>query len=459
RSGSRLDVGATERIIHSALGSLSRQTAQVPVKHLTPLVTDAFARRSQARVAAFLEHPPVVQIGRRVAVVPASALAPMIHFRDQVDQRRRRAAIVMTVNRNAVASYVASLAQQSNQPATDAVVSFSGGNVQVQTPQRKGRTLDQAVAVPRLLSAIEKLKPNARLHFPVTHTKPPIDLSNPASLGIRADLGAGESSFPGASDSRLSNVIAISKLLNDVLISPKQNVSFNTLVGTDWSSSAYNDGEQQRGGQVVPTDGGAVQQVATAFFRALYAAGLEVQERHAHPYLLPWYGNPVGLDAVVDPANGKDLRFYNNTGGYLLLETRVEPIRQELYIYVYGPKLGWRVTVSRVATVLSSTPHGRAVVTADPNLPAGTLRQVAWAHNGEKTVVERTITYRNGNVHTDRIYTVYQPWRAAFVEGPSEGRGNAHAHRQTHKLGVNGKHGVPTIVATPRPSPTPTFSH
>jgi vancomycin resistance protein YoaR len=269
------------------------------------------------------------------------------------------------------------------------------------------------------------------LKFTVTQTQPSIDLSNPASLGIRNLLSTGVTSFPGAGDTRLNDISAIAQDLNGRLLPPKQDISFNQLMsGTAWDPRVYQDSEADDGtGNPVPGPGGAMQQVATTFLRALYGAGLTLEERHAHSHQMDWYEPPIGYDAVVAPDRNWDLRFMNNTGKYLLLQTRVEPIRQELYIYVYGPKLGWKVAVDKYGKITKSIPHGPKQLKPDPSLLPGQERQTQFAHTGAVTDVQRTITFPSGKVTVDDIKTVYEPWDAVILVGPG---------------------------ATPQPTPSPT---
>lgn len=457
RPGVTLDVTGTERAVHAALGLLSKRTVTLPVTRIPPVITDAYARGIQHRVEAFLSRPPVIGIGRRVIPVTRASIASMLFFPASPVVRGGKADISLHVNPAVVSGFVGTLASQVDRSPHDAVVSFDGRHVTVVSPRRFGRALDQNEAVAKLLNVLRGLKPGARLRFTVAATPPPIDLANPASLGIDTLLGAGATSFSGAGPIRLADVVNISQRLKDVLLPPNQSISFNQLAGTGWPSRVYLDAERESQGQLVPGPGGAMQQVATSFLRALYGAGLQLLERHSHVYRLPWYESPggigpIGLDAVVNPPTD-DLRFYNNTGKYVLLEPRVEPIRQELYIYVYGPKLGWQVSFDKLGTILKVYPHGPTITRADPSLLPGQRIQIAWAHDGADTVVERAITRPNGNVTVQRLNTHYRPWRAIVQVGPSApatdtptatGTPSASGHRSS---------------GTPGPTPTPTFSH
>lgn len=447
--GATLNLAAAERIVHAALGSLSPRKLALEVNAIPPVITDAAALRVKRRVEAFLSHPPVISVGKRVIVTSRADFGPMLSFQRQYG--RGWAAIKMTVYTSSVSAYVAKLASQIDRQPQNAKVQFAAGQAHLISPRKTGRALQQDIAFTRLLATVKSLKANARLRFPVTVTQPPIDLTNPASTGINTLVATGQTSFSGSGRVRLADITAIAAKLDGVLISPGEVVSFNALVSNPagWESRVYDDREAENGsGQLVPGKGGAMQQVATTFLRALYWSGLTLRERHPHAFRLGWYEPPVGLDAVVDPSTGKDLVFSNSTNKYLLLQTRVEPIRHELYVYVYGPRLGWHVDI--VDKVTRTYPHGSAIMQVDSTLAPGDVRQIFWAHDGADTVVQRTVTLPNGDVKIDKLVTSYKPSRAVMLVGSVQ---------PTATPGVRKQRKGATATPLPAPTATPTFSH
>ncbi len=443
RPGVQMDLRNTENAVSSGLGYLSRQTRTVSVDHTSPVVGDASAVAVRDRVEKFLSRTPVIKIGKLLVVTTRADFVPMIGFQDVIG--KKSAEIKMTIDDTKVQAYVAQLASRVDRQSANARMDFSGGHVQVISQRVLGRTLDQTSANASLVKVLRNLRPGARLAFTVTVSKPSIDLSNPASLGIRTLLSTGMTSFSGAGETRLSDITAIAQELNGRLLPPDQDISFNLLAGTSWDPRVYQDQEADGPGGAVPGSGGAMQQVATTFLRALFGAGLKLEERHAHSHRLGWYEPPVGYDAVVAPDRDWDLRFMNNTGKYLLLETHMEPIRQELYIYVYGPKLGWSVAVDKLGKISKSIPHGPRVTRVDPSMVPGQERQTQFAHDGAVTDVRRTVSYPHGKVSVDDIHTVYEPWDAVVVVGPN-------APPKTPTRGTS----TPTPSTTPTPTATPT---
>jgi vancomycin resistance protein YoaR len=458
-SGTQLDVANSEQVAHDALGSLSKQVRTLQVVRAPPVVTDSDARKVQSRVEAFLNHPPVMQMGKRVFVGSRYSFARMIHFSTTFG--KHRAAIQMNVDSTAIHDYVSWLAYSVDRQPQNARLDFSAGHVTQTLARKTGRTLIDDTAYTKILAAVTAVLPTARLRLPVAVTQPPFDQTNPGSLGITTLLGTGSTSFQGATSVRTDAVSAIAGTLNNVVVTPGEDISFNQLVQTPigWADQAYADNESGSGGKPVPGDGGAMQQVATTFLRALYKSGLQLTERHAHRFRLPWYEPPYGFDALVSPTRSWDLVFHNNTGKYLILQTRVEPIRQELFMYVFGPKLGWKVAVDSFGRLTAVVKHGPAEERVDPSLAPQERKQVAWPADGGKTVLQRTITFPNGNVKVDEIDSTYDPRAAVVAIGVAAATATP-IPSITPTATSKGKATPGTSTTTTAQSgPTPTFSH
>jgi hypothetical protein len=104
------------------------------------------------------------------------------------------------------------------------------------------------------------------------------------------------------------------------------------------------------------------------------------------------------------------------------------------------------------------------VVKQDASLQPGQTKQIAYAHDGADTVVQRTITYPNGNVTVDQLFTHYKPWRAEVLTGGSLATATPTGKKRTPTV-TSTVTATPTPTATatatasPGPSATATFSH
>lgn len=63
-------------------------------------------------------------------------------------------------------------------------------------------------------------------------------------------------------------------------------------------------------------------------------------------------------------------------------------------------------------------PAPEPVYIPDPNLPAGTVKQIDWASSGIKTEFTNVIKNQAGEViREDYYYSNYQPWSAKYLQG------------------------------------------
>ena len=443
--GYRVNVPATLGVIHHTIGKLSMHRIPVPITYIYPRITDAQAGALASRIGNFLNNPPVLRLGHDLVPTSRAELASMISFTPTISASG--SSIAMNIDNAALNSYVSTLAATYDRQAQDPQSLYANGQVTVVSPEVIGRSMDQTVATARLLAAFTALQPKQTIDVPVAKVQPPADPSNPALDGVTTGLAQSQTGFVGAPAARGADVAQIAAKLNNQLVPPGSVISFNSYVQTSWPQSVYGDSETTVSGQVVPGANGAMQQVATTFLRAAYNAGLPVIEWHPHTYLLPWYEPPAGLDAVVSPT-GSDLRFLNNTGGYLLIQSAVDQLGQTVSVYIYGRQTGWTVDVSAPRLIGTHAP-GPPVVQTDPSLPQGTRRVVQYPHDGADYVVLRTVRKPQSKPVTDTATTHYQASAKVVQVGSAEPTPTPQTPQPTPTP-------IPTQSLTPIPTTTPT---
>jgi vancomycin resistance protein YoaR len=160
--------------------------------------------------------------------------------------------------------------------------------------------------------------------------------------------------------------------------------------------------------------GGGVCQVSTTAFRAAFWSGVQVTERNQHSYRVGWYeanGEPVGFDAAVfDP--GVDLKFVNDTPGYILIQAVVTP--GLLTVNFYGTKVPGQVKLEGPA-ISNRVPPPPDVYEVDTRLPAGTKKQVETAHGGLDTVITRRIVTPGQADKIDQFNSSYKAWPNWYI--------------------------------------------
>jgi len=177
------------------------------------------------------------------------------------------------------------------------------------------------------------------------------------------------------------------------------------------------------GGETVKGVGGGVCQVSTTLFRTAFFGGFPIVERHAHAYRVGYYeqrsnggrdSNLAGLDATVYVPL-VDFKFTNDTPYWLLMETylRGYTLTWKFYSTSDGRSVEWDTS-----GVTNVQPPPEPLYRENPELSAGTIKQVDWAVEGASVFVTRNV-YRGGALYfNDSFTTHYIPWQAIYEYGP-----------------------------------------
>ncbi|MDO8269909.1 MAG: VanW family protein [Candidatus Levybacteria bacterium] len=254
--------------------------------------------------------------------------------------------------------------------------------------------------------------------IPAIVLKPEITTEEANSFGIVEEIGSGTSLFQHSIPNRIHNVKVASSKVNGILVKPGEEFSFVKYLGDVSKATGYASAYVIQDGRTVLGDGGGVCQVSTTLYRAILNSGLPVTERHPHSYRVSYYeeDSPPGLDATVFYPS-VDLKFVNDTGNYILIQSVVDPIELRLTYTLYGKKDGRQVSITKpVVTGISSAPA--PLYQDDPSIPKGTTKQVDWSAPGAISTFYRIVKDSNGKVMIDeKVVSRYSPWKAVFLVG------------------------------------------
>jgi len=421
--GRTVDLEATRAAVLSLLSSRRGGVVSLPVEERLPAVMSAEAAAAKAN--AVLSHPLTVaiQTGEEVTsrAVGRDALRTWLRL---VPRPGPDSALDLDVQVEAgrVRAYVEELAKQFDRPAQDAALDYdvAAKQVVVLKPSRPGRALDVEAAtraISQTLAGLLELAPNA----PATVTlswqpiRPRVDSSDLAALGIKELVTQGTTYFAGSSPERVHNIVTAAQKFVGVVIPPGEEFSFNRYVGDISAANGFIDGLIIWGDRTAVGIGGGVCQVSTTVFRAAVQGGFPITERHAHGYVVSWYGEP-GLDATIYTPN-VDLRFKNDTSAFLLIKPEVDKAKGRITFSFYGTRPDRTVELSK-PEISNVRPPEPPIYQEDSSLPRGTIKQVEWARDGQDVVVRRIVRTGDGKVTEDRFVSKYQPWRSVFLYGP-----------------------------------------
>ena len=305
--------------------------------------------------------------------------------------------------------------------AVDAQFKISNNRVVAFRQSSNGRTINFEELNSKVASSIPELinkDPGITgIAVPIEILEPQLTTEEVNNFGIEEIIGVGKSTFFHSIPGRIHNVTLAASKMNGVLVAPGEEFSFNEILGDVSKFTGYQQAYIIQNGRTVLGDGGGVCQVSTTLFRAILNAGLPVTERHAHAYRVGYYeqDQPPGFDATTFVPT-VDLKFKNDTGNHILIQTVTDTDNLALTFTLYGKSDGRKVEISNpVISNVSSPPPD--LYQDDPTLPAGVVKQVDFAAPGARSVFTRSVTRDGKIILNDTFVSVYRPWRAIFLKG------------------------------------------
>lgn len=272
-------------------------------------------------------------------------------------------------------------------------------------------------AIDGTINSPEEIKPTY-LDLPLEIVEPDITLEKTNDLGIKELIGFGDSEYDHSIPNRIWNVNLTSEKMNNILVAPGEEFSFNKTLGEVSRRTGYRSAYVISGGKTVLGDGGGVCQVSTTYFRAILNAGLQITKRKAHSYRVSYYelNQKPGIDATVYSGD-VDLRFINDTGHYILIRASANSDELYMKVEIYGTSDG-RTTeiVDHKTWDLRGAPAPAYYPTTD--LPPGVTKQIDWSVPGIKASFKNIVKDKNGKIiREEEYYSNYVPWSAKYLIG------------------------------------------
>ena len=320
-----------------------------------------------------------------------------------------------------ISTIITDISTKLNKEPVNSIFVFDEGRVKEFTPSEDGVKVEEELLFQMILGNLRTLEETStqesNILVPVVLTPPQTTTSDVNNLGIKELIGRGVSFFAGSIPGRIYNVNLASSKFIGILVPPGETFSFTKIVGDISAQTGYKQAYIISQGKTILGDGGGVCQVSTTLFRAVLNAGLPILERTAHAYRVGYYeqSSPPGLDATIYSPT-VDLKFKNDTGSHILIQTKVDNKKMMLTFEIYGTNDGRvaNITKPQVSNQIAPPPD---VYQDDPTLPAGKITQTehkAWG----ATVIFNYSVERGGEIIFKKTFTSkYQPWAAVYLRG------------------------------------------
>ncbi len=296
----------------------------------------------------------------------------------------------------------------------DSKFRLTDGKVSEFMASREGRMIDWI----KTIGEAEKIISDNKNNFAVVVeiVQPKVVNNDANDLGIGTLLGTGHSDFSGSPVNRVHNINVGANTLNGLLINPGEEFSLITALGDIDGEHGYKQELVIKGNKTTPEYGGGLCQIGTTVFRAALSTGLPIKERRNHSYRVRYY-EPAGMDATIyDPK--PDLRFLNDTGNYVLVQSRIEGM--QLYFDFWGTSDG-RIATTTKPIVYNLVPPAPSKQIKTIDLKPGQKKCTESPHTGADTKFDYSVLYSGQTEPIKETFSShYIPWQEVCLIGATQ---------------------------------------
>ena len=168
-------------------------------------------------------------------------------------------------------------------------------------PEQAGKTFDLNQAK----QLLERAKAGETVRIPLLALEPEVKAEELESLLFR-DLLASVDTPLTNNAVRTKNIEIAASMLNDTILLPGQEFSYNGALGERTEEKGYGPATAYLNGELVEEVGGGICQLSSALYYCCMLADEEILERTNHMYYQTYL--PLGMDATVS-WGGPDFRF------------------------------------------------------------------------------------------------------------------------------------------------------
>lgn len=423
----------------AALQTMQPQHVPVRTRLLMPLLDDVDAQHAQRLITTMVQAPLTLNAQDQSWEWSVEDLARMVRIHRTPKANGVGDDLAVTLDPFLVRKRIHEIADATATGRVYPRLAWNGGDLTIIQPGEPGIRVDEAKAEQAILDAVSTS--NRQVEIPFRTADPLVTEDTLDELGIVDLLGVGKSDFSGSEDYRITNIIAGMNLLHGMLIAPGEEFSFNRAIGAINADNGFVEGYAIVQDRTQLEWGGGICQDSTTLFRAVFWAGLPITERWGHLFYISWYdqygygpyGNGPGMDATIF-TGGPDLKFVNDTGHWLLLQTHVDTSIALAEIAIYGTSDGRVVSLEGPEIENWKPAPDEPVYIANPDIPPGSRYHSDSARGGMDVSFVRIIERDGKEIQRSEFVTKFKPWPNIYEVNPAD-------------LGPDGK---------PWPTPTPT---
>ena len=279
-------------------------------------------------------------------------------------------------------------------------------------PSENGVKVDVTKAIEGMLEA-SKTGDNRQAILVTEVAEPKLTTEDAKGMGIKEKVSSYTTHYNASQTSRVHNIKTLAGELDGIILAPDETFSFNGNIGPRTASKGYQEAPAIINGELQPSLGGGVCQVATTLFNTIFFGGYEVVERSNHSLFISHY--PTGRDATVS-YGGPDLKFKNNTKYYMLIKANASS--STLTIIFYSTSRGVEVTYTTSAPSNYKTYPTK--YEDDATLTKGVTKVKDHGSPGRDVTVKRITKIDGKVVKEEKFFSRYKPKTAVIRVGTKE---------------------------------------
>ncbi|MBQ2617881.1 MAG: VanW family protein, partial [Oscillospiraceae bacterium] len=171
------------------------------------------------------------------------------------------------------------------------------------------------------------------VEIPLVTTEPDITAAMLDSMLFRDTLSSVSTSLLGSTANRINNVRKACNSINNVVLLPGQEFSYNPTLGERTAANGYLMASAYSGGEVVQEYGGGICQVSSTLYNCALYANLRISSRTCHYFPVGYL--PAGLDATVS-WGGPEFKFVNNRDYPIRIQAALTGDNSKMTVSIVG---------------------------------------------------------------------------------------------------------------------------
>lgn len=282
---------------------------------------------------------------------------------------------------------------------TDAIINIDNGNIEI-TEEVTGRKIIKEELISLIEESLESLD---KIEIPLELSE--AEVTKELLSQINGVIGSYSTSYSSSSAGRAHNVELSAEAINNRLVLPGEEVSFNETTGPRHSQLGYQEAPVIVNGELTPGLGGGVCQTSTTLYNALLHADVSITERSPHS-IAPTYV-PKGRDGAV--ATGYlDLKFKNDYEFPIYIKAII--VGRTLEFQIYGDTTVKDYTV-KIEPELVETVQYKVQEQIDNNAAPGSRQLIQEGRTGYKVRTYKSIIKDGKVIEREEITFDYYPMR------------------------------------------------